>query len=152
MAHSSQAAGGGAFLRGAGVALFALVGVFYLLFGAFYFSVNDILFFHAAAVPEAARDAIKPLYFALMRLIGGASVAVGLLGLYGVAWPLRRGVPFAAMALAVAFALPALAAAYVAETLAKAAGAPTSWHLMGILLGFVAAALAASLLGVRSRL
>ncbi|MBI1250997.1 MAG: hypothetical protein GC189_05975 [Alphaproteobacteria bacterium] len=149
MAHSTQTADGGALLRGAGLGLFALVGAFYVLFGAFYFSVNDILFFHAAAVPEAAREAVRPLYFALMRLIGGASVALGLLGLYGVAWPLRRGVPFAALALALAFALPALAAAYVAETLAKAAGAPTSWHLMGILLGFVAAALAASLLGAR---
>ncbi len=116
------------------IALFALLGLFLIAFGALYAGVNDMLFFHAAAVPEAARHDVTPLYLALMKLIGGASIGLGLLGLYVTFGPLRAGARGAAAALAVTFAIPVLMAAYVAETLATITGAPTSWHIMGVLL------------------
>lgn len=133
------------FIRLAGVVLFAALSVFFLVFGALYASVTDLLWFHAAAVPETARDSIRPLYFALMDLIGAASAGLGLLGFYAAIGPVRRGRPFAAAALAAAFALPLIGAAVVAERLAAATGAPTSWHIMGILLALTGAALACSL-------
>ena len=46
----------------------------------------------------------------------------------------------AATALTVTYAIPVLMAAYVAETLAKLTGAPTSWHIMGVLLAITALA------------
>lgn len=129
----------------AGVALFALIGVFYLAFGALYASVTDLLWFHAAAVPEFAREDVRPLYFALMDLIGAASASLGALGLYVAFGPVRRGRQAAAFALAAAYAAPLVGAAVVAEQLAATTGAPTSWHLMGVLLAITAAALACSL-------
>lgn len=133
------------------IALFGLLGLFFVAFGALYASVNDMLFFHAAAVPEAARHDVKPLYLALMKLIGGASVGLGLLGLYVTFRPLRAGARWAAGALALTYAIPVLMAAYVAETLAKITGAPTSWHIMGVLLGITGAALGAHIVAVRGR-
>lgn len=123
------------------LALFALLGLFLIAFGGLYASVSDMLFFHAAAVPEAARHDVKPLYLALMKLIGGACIGLGLLGLYVTFGPLRAGARGAATALALAYAIPVLMAAYVAETLAKLTGAPTSWHIMGVLLGIAGLAL-----------
>lgn len=125
------------------IALFALLGLFLIAFGALYASVSDMLFFHAAAVPEAARHDVKPLYLALMKLIGGASIGLGLLGLYVTFGPLRAGARWAALTLAVTYAIPVLMAAYVAETLAKITGAPTSWHIMGVLLAITGLALLA---------
>lgn len=122
------------FLRRASLALFGLLSLFLVAFGALYASVTDMLFFHAAAVPEALRADMKPLYLALMKLIGGASIGLGVLSLYVVFGPLRRGAPFAATAVAVSFSIAVLTAAYVAETLADKTGAPTSWHIMGGLL------------------
>lgn len=122
------------------VTLFALLGLFVVAFGVLYVGVQDMLFFHAAAVPEMARHEVKPLYLALMKLIGGSSIGLGVLGLYVTFGPVRAGVPFAATALAVCYAIPVLMAAYVAETLAKLTGAPTSWHIMGILLAINAVA------------
>jgi hypothetical protein len=131
------------------IALFALLGLFLILFGILYASVSDMLFFHAAAVPEAARHDVKPLYLALMKLIGGASIGLGLLGLYATLGPLRAGARGAATALAVTYAIPVLMAAYVAETLAKIAGAPTSWHIMGVLLAITGLALLARIAATR---
>ncbi len=125
------------------IALFAVLGLFLIGFGAFYSSVSDMLFFHAAAVPEAARHDVRPLYLALMKLIGGASIGLGLLGLYVTFGALRAGARWAALALAVTYAIPVLMAAYVAETLAKITGAPTSWHIMGVLLAITGVALLA---------
>lgn len=122
------------------VTLFALLGLFLVAFGALYAAVQDMLFFHAAAVPEAARHEVKPLYLALMKLIGGSSIGLGALGLYVTVGPLRAGRSGAATALTVTYAIPVLMAAYVAETLAKLTGAPTSWHIMGVLLAINAAA------------
>jgi hypothetical protein len=135
--------------RGAGVGLFALLGVFYVAFGAFYASVSELLWFHAAAVPKEALVAVRPIYFALMKLIGGATIALGVLGVYSALGPVRLGVAFSGRALAVAYAVPLVAAAYVAETLAATTGAPTSWNIMGALLGVDALALLAHAAGRR---
>jgi hypothetical protein len=124
-----------------GVGLFAALAVFYLAFGALYASVQSMLWFHAGAVPEAVRPAVLPLYLGLMKLIGGASLGLGGLGLWAALGPVRRHEPNAELALAAAFALPCLIAAYVAEWLAAVTGSPTSWHIMGILLAIDAAAL-----------
>lgn len=134
----------------ASLALFTLLGLFLVAFGVLYASVTDMLFFHAAAVPEAVRHDVKPLYLALMKLIGGASVGLGVLGLYVTFGPLRRGVPLAAGALALTYAIPVLMAAYVAETLARLTGAPTSWHIMGILLAITASAYLAHFAAARA--
>jgi hypothetical protein len=88
----------------------------------------------------AVRHDVEPLYLALMKLIGGASAGLGLLGLYVTFVPLRAGARGAATALALTYAIPILMAAYVAETLAKLTGAPTSWHIMGVLLAIAAGA------------
>jgi hypothetical protein len=122
-------------LKLASVILFMALSVFLMAFGALYASVQDLLFFHAAAVPNRALEDIRPLYFALMTLIGGASGGLGLLGAYVTLVPLRRGMPFAATFLALANAIAIVMAAVTAEKLAHATGAPTSWHIMGILMG-----------------
>jgi hypothetical protein len=128
-------------VRIAGLALFAALGLFFVAFGALYASVTDMLWFHAAAVPEAARPDVLPLYLALMDLIGSASIGLGVLGLYAVFGPLRRGRSGAAYALSIAFSVPLVGAAMVAERLAAMTGSPTSWHIMGGLLAMTAGAL-----------
>jgi hypothetical protein len=117
-----------------GVILFMALSVFLMVFGELYASVRDILFFHAAAVPTHALEDVRPLYFALMTLIGGASFGLGLLGAYVTWLPIRRGVPHAASFLAAANAVALIMAAVTAEKLAHATGSPTSWHIMGILM------------------
>lgn len=133
----------------ASLVLFGLVSLFLVAFGVLYASVHDMLWFHAAAVPEAVRDQVRPLYFALMKLIGGASSALGLLGGWVVMGPMRRGLPWAAGVLAIVYAIPLIMAAYVAETLAALTGAPTSWHLMGIVLTVIALAFAIHVFATR---
>lgn len=132
------------------LALFGLVTLFLIAFGALYASVTQMLWFHAATVPEAIREDVRPLYFALMKLIGGASIALGLLGAWVLVGPMRNQMPGAAAALAITYAIPLLMAAYVAETLARLTGAPTSWHIMGVLLLLVALAYAAATLVSRT--
>ena len=121
-------------LKLASVILFMALNVFLMAFGALYASVQDVLFFHAAAVPERALEDVRPLYFALMTLIGGASGGLGLLGAYVTLVPMRQGAPFAATLLALANTVALAMAAATAEKLARATGAPTSWHIMGILM------------------
>jgi len=130
-------------LRWSSIVLFAALSIFLALFGALYASVRDFLPFHAAAAPSDALDSMRPLYLALMKLIGGASAALGLLGLYVTLGPIRSGSSAAAVAVAGAFAGAFIMAAFVAEALARATNAPTSWHIMGILLALTAAALIA---------
>lgn len=137
------------FPRIASLVLFAFLGLFYVAFGTLYASVDNLLWFHAAAVPAEAHEAVRPLYFALMKLIGGASIALGLLGLWATAAPLRRGVPLAGTALFLAYAIPLAMAAVVAEILAKATGSPTSWHIMGALMAVNVVALVAHAAGAR---
>ena len=127
-------------LRFTSIALFALVSLFFIWFGMTYAGVNDMLWFHAAAVPEAARDQVKPLYLALMTLIGAASGALGVMGLYIVAVPLRTGAPGAAAILVATNTIAFAMAAVTAEKLAAATGSPTSWTLMGIGLAVTIAA------------
>ena len=131
--------------RISGVALFVALSCFMIAFGALYTSVHDLLWFHAAAVPKESLEAVRPLYFALMKLIGGASGSLGALGGFIALSAIRRGDKGSAVALAVAFAIPLVMAAYVAETLAAKTGSPTSWHIMGGLLAIDALALAACL-------
>ncbi len=125
-------------LRLASVILFGLVSLFLIWFGFTYATVKDMLWFHAAAVPEAVRDEVRPLYLALMTLIGGSSAALGVLGAYVIVGPLRSGAKWAAFALALVFGLAFVMAAITAEKL-SATGAPTSWHIMGVLLAVTAA-------------
>lgn len=132
-----------------GIGLFALLSIFFIAFGVLYAAVDELLWFHAAAIPDVAREAVRPLYFALMDLIGAASVGLGVLGLYVTAVPLRRG-GGTALALAGAFATPLIGAAVVAERLARLTGAPTSWHIMGGLLALTMTALGCSVWGVRN--
>lgn len=138
------------FLKWTGIVLFAILGIFLLLFGGLYSSVHNLLWFHAAAVPKESLEAVRPLYFALMKLIGGASIGLGLLGLYVDFGPVRRGMALAATTLAITYAIPIAMAGLVAETLRKTTGAPTSWNIMLVLLAIDALALIAALAG-RSR-
>jgi hypothetical protein len=128
-------------LRLASVILFMMLSVFLMAFGSLYATVQNLLWFHAAAVPMRALDDVRPLYFALMTLIGGASIGLGLLGAYVTFIPIRRGVPHAAVFLAAANAIALIMAAITAEKLAAATGSPTSWHIMGILMMINLAAL-----------
>jgi hypothetical protein len=121
------------FLKWTSLLLFASLSAFLIWFGWVYATVDNLLWFHAAAVPGTARDEIGPLYFALMNLIGGSSAGLGVLGLLVTFTLLRRGDPKAAVVLSIAYAIPFSMAAVTAEDLAKT-GAPTSWHIMGILL------------------
>lgn len=134
-------------LRPIGMALFAALSLFYVAFGVLYGSVQDLLWFHAAAVPAAAIDAVRPLYFALMKLIGAATIALGLLGAFVTVTTVRRNGKVAAPALFIVYAIPLFAAAFVAETLAARTGSPTSWHIMGALFAVDLLALVSVLLG-----
>lgn len=131
--------------------LFTLVSLFLLWFGALYATVTDMLWFHAAAVPEAIRPQVKPLYFALMHLIGGSSFALGLLGLYVLYGPVRKGVAGAATALTLVYLVPFAIAAYTAVQLANRTGAPTAWYNMAILSALTLAGLAAHARASRSK-
>jgi hypothetical protein len=122
------------------IGLFLALSAFMLWFGYVYATVSDMLWFHAAAVPEPVRPQVKQLYFALMNLIGGASISFGVLTAYVALSPLRRGVRLAGTALTLTFVFAFGMAAITAEDLAKATGAPTSWHIMG---GLMAAAIVA---------
>lgn len=136
-------------LRLASVILFGLVSLFLIWFGFTYATVKDMLWFHAAAVPEAVRDEVRPLYLALMTLIGGSAAALGVLGAYVIVGPLRNGAKWAAFALTLVFGLAFVMAAITAEKL-SATGAPTSWHIMGVLLAVTTAAFLAHVAATRS--
>ncbi len=127
-------------LQWTSVILFMLVSAFLIAFGFLYANVNDILWFHAAAVPPEALDKVRPLYFALMKLIGGASIALGILGAYVVLVPMRRGMPWAATLVAVTYWIAFGVAAFTAIRLHELTGAPVAWYNMAILsvLTFVA--------------
>lgn len=134
-------------LRLTSITLFAALSLFLIAFGVLYASVTNLLWFHEAAVPPSALEEVRPLYFALMKLIGGSAGSLGLLGLYVTFDPLRRGSVLAPIALAAAYSTAITMAAFVAEKLAAATGAPTSWHIMGVLLALTAVSLFSSLGG-----
>lgn len=136
-------------LRWTGTVLFSLIGVFLVLFGVLYATVGDYLPFHAAAVEQSAREPGKALYIALMTLIGGASSMLGVLGLYVTWGPVRDGSRLAALFVSVSYIGAFLAAAMTAERLAEATNAPTSWHIMGILIVITVAGLTCARVGAR---
>jgi hypothetical protein len=121
-------------LRWTSIILFVLLSSFLIWFGWLYASVEEPLWFHDAAVPDHAKEAVRPLYFALMNLVGGSSMGLGLLGIFVALTSLRQGAKGAGAALAVALIIPVVMAAITAEELAAATGSPTSWHIMGVLL------------------
>lgn len=130
-------------MRWVSLGLFTLLALFLVWFGITYATVDGLLWFHAAAVPEAARADVEPLYFALMNLIGGSSAALGVLVLYVTWMPMRLGARGAASALVIVLAIALGMAALTAEELADATGSPTSWHIMGILMAITLVAFAA---------
>lgn len=136
--------------RRVSLGLFTLVGAFLIAFGILYASVDNMLWFHAAAVPEPVRDVVKPLYFALMQLIGGAAGALGLLGLYVTWGPMRRGVPLAATMVTLSYAVAFIVAGVTATVLARQTGAPVAWYNMAILLTLTVLGLAAEALARRA--
>lgn len=138
-------------LRAIGVVLFLGLAAFLLWFGWVYATVEQMLWFHAAAVPEAAREAVAPLYFGLMRLVGSLALGLAVVCVWAALGPVRAGSRAGAAALALALSVPFLGAAVVAERLAAQTGAPTSWHIMGVLLAVDALALLACLLGRGAR-
>jgi len=136
-------------LQWTSVILYLLVSAFLVAFGLLYANVNDLLWFHAAAVPPDALDKVRPLYFALMKLIGGASVALGILGAYVVLVPMRRGMPWAAMFVAVTYWIAFGVAAFTASRLNELTGAPVAWYNMAILSALTALALLTHVLARR---
>ena len=134
-------------LQWTSIILFMAVSAFLIAFGFLYANVTELLWFHAAAVPPEALDKVRPLYFALMKLIGGASIGLGLLGAYVVLGPMRRGIPWAATFVSLAYWIAFIVAGYTAIRLNELTGAPVAWYNMAILsaltgLAFLAHALA----------
>lgn len=136
-------------LQWASVILFMLVSIFLVAFGLLYANVNDLLWFHAAAVPPDALEKVRPLYFALMKLTGGASIALGLLGGYVILGPMRRGMPYAATLVAVSYWIAFGVAGYTAVRLNELTGAPVAWYNMAILSALTLMAYAAHALAPR---
>jgi hypothetical protein len=131
--------------------LFMAVSAFLVAFGFLYSNVNDLLWFHAAAVPADALEKVRPLYFALMKLVGGASIGLGLLGAYVILGPMRQGVRGAATLVAVAYWVAFGVAAFTAIRLNELTNAPVAWYNMAILSGLTALALLAHTLAPHSR-
>jgi hypothetical protein len=130
-------------LQWTSVVLFMAVSVFLIAFGLLYANATDLLWFHAAAVPADALDKVRPLYFALMTLIGGASIGLGLLGAYVVLGPMRRGMRWAASFVAATYWIAFGVAGYTAIRLNELTGAPVAWYNMAILSAITALALCA---------
>lgn len=136
-------------LQWTSVSLFMAVSAFLVAFGLLYANATDLLWFHAAAVPPEALEKIRPLYFALMKLIGGASVGLGILGGYVVLGPMRQGVPWAATFVSLTYLIAFGVAAFTAIRLNELTGAPVAWYNMAILSALTAIALAAHALAPR---
>jgi hypothetical protein len=120
-------------LQWTSVILFALVSAFLVAFGLLYANASDLLWFHAAAVPADAIDKVRPLYFALMKLIGAASVGLGILGGYVVFGPMRQGIKGAATMVAFTYCIAFVVAGYTAIRLNEVTGAPVAWYNMAML-------------------
>lgn len=125
------------------VILYLAVSLFLVAFGLLYSNVPDLLWFHAAAVPPDALDKVRPLYFALMKLIGGASMGLGILGGYVVMGPMRRGATGAATMVSLTYLIAFGVAGYTAVRLNELTGAPVAWYNMAILSALTALAYAA---------
>jgi hypothetical protein len=136
-------------LQWTSVILFMAVSVFLVAFGLLYANLDDLIWFHAAAVPPDALDKVRPLYFALMKLIGGASVGLGILGAYVVLVPMRRAVPGAATFVALTYWIAFGVAGFTAIRLNELTGAPVAWYNMAILSAITFVAYAAHALAPR---
>lgn len=132
-----------AFLQWTSVVLFLAVSAFLVAFGLLYANVTDLLWFHAAAVPPDALDKVRNLYFALMKLVGGASIGLGILGAYVVLVPMRQGAPWAATFVSLTYWIAFGVAAFTAIRLNELTGAPVAWHNMAVLSGITLVAYAA---------
>lgn len=137
------------FLQWTSVVLFLAVSLFLIAFGLLYANANDLLWFHAAAVPPDALEKIRPLYFALMKLIGGASIGLGILGGYVVLGPMRQGVVGAATMVSLTYWIAFGVAGFTAIRLAELTGAPVAWYNMAILSALTALAYIAHVLSGR---
>jgi hypothetical protein len=131
------------------VILFLAVSAFLIAFGLLYANAADLLWFHAAAVPPDALEKVRPLYFALMKLIGGASIGLGLLGGFVVLGPMRQGLPWAATMVSLTYWIAFGVAAFTAIRLNELTNAPVAWYNMAILSALTAAAYAAHALAPR---
>ena len=138
-----------AILQWTSVILFLAVSAFLVAFGLLYSNVNDLLWFHAAAVPPDALEKVRPLYFALMKLVGGASIGLGILGVYVVLGPMRQGVAWAATMVSLTYWIAFGVAGFTAIRLNELTGAPVAWYNMAILSALTAAAYAAHALAPR---
>ena len=99
------------------------------------------------ALGTAAIDTPLAGYAPLGGVYGTTLVAAACAGLV---WCVALGqARWAAAALALTYAIPVLMAAYVAEILAKITGAPTFWHIMGVLLAITALAYIALVFGAK---
>lgn len=127
-------------LQWTSIILYLAASVFLVAFGLLYSNVNDLLWFHAAAVPPEALEKVRPLYFALMKLIGGASIALGILGGYVVLFPMRQGIRGAGAMVAIAYWIAFGVAGYTAIRLNELTGAPVAWYNMAILSAITAIA------------
>lgn len=136
-------------LQWTSVILFMVVSLFLVAFGLLYANLNDLIWFHAAAVPPDALEKIRPLYFALMKLIGGASIGLGILGAYVVLGPMRRGVPLAATMVSITYWIAFGVAGFTAIRLNELTGAPVAWYNMAILSAITLIAYAAHALAPR---
>ena len=136
-------------LQRTSIVLFMAVSVFLVAFGLLYANVGDLLWFHAAAVPADALEKVRPLYFALMKLIGGASIGLGLLGAYVILVPMRQGVKGAAIVVAIAYWIAFVVAGYTAVRLNELTGAPVAWYNMAILTVLTGLGLLAHVFAVR---
>src|SRR6185436_19686423 len=123
--------------------------VFLVAFGLLYANVDDLLWFHAAAVPPDALEKVRPLYFALMKLIGGASMGLGILCGFVVMGPMRQGVRGAATFVSLTYWIAFGVAAFTAIRLNELTNAPVAWYNMAILSALTAAAYAAHALAPR---
>jgi hypothetical protein len=112
---------------------FGAVSAFLIWFGIVYATAPDLLPFHAQAVPPEAREAVRPIYFALMKLVGGASAALGVLGAYIIFGVLPHRTPWAATWLSAANILAFATAGYTAIKLNADTGADVAWYNMAIL-------------------
>ena len=137
------------YLQWTSVILYLAVSLFLVAFGLLYANATDLLWFHAAAVPTDALEKIRPLYFALMKLIGGASIGLGILGGYVVFFPMRQGVAWAATFVSLTYWIAFGVAAFTAIRLNELTNAPVAWYNMAILSALTAAAYVAHSLAPR---
>lgn len=84
-----------------------------------------------------------------MKLVGGASIGLGILGAYVVLGPMRQAVPWAATLVSLNYWIAFGMAAFTAIRLNELTGAPVAWYNMAVLSAMTALAYAAHALAPR---